>query len=356
VATAARDGAKPAPAPSGFVSRVGQRLYLNGSPYRFVGFNLWRANVTSWNRPPNTGYLLNEGGSLDDSLRGIDANGGRMNVIRVWFFQQFANHGGNWDWSALDKTLRVAQANGFKVIATLADQWSYEGPPFKDYTWYRSGYETSVAAPYEQVPYRQWVRTVVAHYASNPTILAWELVNEPDVAVSESQDATCPADAGAILSAFVNDVGRLIKSIDSKHLLSLGAAGNGNCGTIEGDYQTVMSDPSIDLCSFHDYYGATNTSAYNTYNGLNVRVQQCAALDKPIYVGEMGIHAGYCNGVLACRASYLHQKLAAAFTDQAMVGYVAWQFDQRGESATSDDYVFGPGDPGLATLSTYAHS
>jgi len=326
---------------------------LNGAPYRFLGFNLWRANVTSWNKPPNTGYLVNDGTTLDDTLKGLNGTGGK-NVLRAWFFQQFANRSGSWDWSAFDKTLQVARADGFKVIATLADQWSYEGRPFLDPNWYEGGYKTSVASPYEQVPYRQWVQTVVQRYASDPTILAWELVNEPAVAISEQQDGTCASNAGAVLSSFVHDVGGLIKSIDSNHLLSLGVGGNGNCGTIDSDYQTVMADPAIDLCSFHDYYGPTNTTAYNAYNGLNVRARQCAALNKPLYVGEMGIHSGAspCYGDLVCRSSYRGSKLAAAFATQGMVGYLPWQYDQRG--GTSDDYVYGPGDPGLGVLGSYA--
>jgi hypothetical protein len=125
------------------------------------------------------------------------------------------------------------------------------------------------------------------------------------------------------------------------------------CGTLDGDYQTVMADPSIDLCSFHDYYGAANTSAYNAYNGLSVRISQCAALNKPVYVGEVGIHLNTSpvNGSLTTRATYLDQKMSAQFALQGVVGYLPWQYDQRGGS--SDDYVFGPGDPALAAMDKY---
>src|SRR6185437_10430568 len=68
---------------SGFVTRQGQQLLLNGSSYRFVGFNLWRANVTSWNQPPNTGYDVNDGTTLADTLAAINAGGTRMNCFRA---------------------------------------------------------------------------------------------------------------------------------------------------------------------------------------------------------------------------------------------------------------------------------
>jgi endo-1,4-beta-mannosidase len=349
-------------ASSGFVARSGQQLLLNGLPFRFVGFNLWRANVTSWNQPPSTGYDLNDGTTLDTTLKDIKATGPKLNVFRAWFMQQFALHNGAhtgaYDWSAFDKTLQVAQANGFKVIAVLDDQWSYEtdgtdsGSGWLPSTWYQTGYKTGPFTSYEYYSYRQFVQDVVSRYKNNPAILAWEMVNEPEVA---SSDGVCVSNSESIMASFVHDIGGLIKSIDPNHLVSLGASGNGMCGTIEGDYQTVMSDPSIDLCSFHDYYGPTNITANNTWNGLNVRIQQCGALNKPVYVGEMGIHSGAtpCNGDLTCRASYLGQKLAAAFAMPGVVGYLPWQFDDRGSGYNGDDYNYGPGDPGIATLSSY---
>src|SRR5947207_1004881 len=85
---------------SGFVTRQGQSLLLNGSSWRPVGFNLWRANVTSWNKPPNTGYLVNDGTTLADTLAAVNAGGTRMNCFRAWFFQQFTLNSGSTDWSA----------------------------------------------------------------------------------------------------------------------------------------------------------------------------------------------------------------------------------------------------------------
>jgi hypothetical protein len=126
------------------------------------------------------------------------------------------------------------------------------------------------------------------------------------------------------------------------------------CGTIDGDYQTVMADPSIDLCSFHDYYGPGNQTAYNAWNGLNVRVSQCATLKKPLYIGEMGMHLDdpLIGGSTAVRATYLGKKMTAAFAMQGMVGYVPWQWDSYNHSG--DDYNYTVGDPGLAVMTGYA--
>jgi mannan endo-1,4-beta-mannosidase len=347
-------------ADNGFVTSSDQDLLLNGQPFTMLGFNLWRANVSY--ALPNTGYLLNNGNALNQTLQDINANGGQMNTFRAWFLQQEVTPtSSGYNWAPFDKTLQVAAQNGFKVIAVLADNWGYEGPPRKFYNWYQSGYATEVdqgtlngVSYNENVPYLQYVKDVVSRYANNPTIAAWELVNEPDDSLSSG---TCPADAGAVMLNFANTVGGLIKSIDPNHLVSLGAAGNGNCGTIQGDYETVMASPDIDLCSFHDYEGATNATAYNQWNGLNVRIQQCADLDKPIYIGESGIHLNdpAVGGDLDTRASLLEDKMNAAFNMQGVVGYLPWQFDDRANGSSIDDFSYDPGDPALAVMNEFTN-
>jgi hypothetical protein len=321
---------------SGFVTSSDQDLLLNGQPFTMLGFNLWRANVSF--ALPNTGYLLNNGNALNQTLQDINANGGQMNTFRAWFLQQEVTPtSGGYNWAPFDKTLQVAAQNGFKVIAVLADNWGYEGPPRKFYNWYQSGYATEVdsgtlngVSYHENVPYLQYVKDVVSRYANNPTIAAWELVNEPDDSLSSG---TCPADAGAVMLNFANTVGGLIKSIDPNHLVSLGAAGNGNCGTIQGDYQTVMASPDIDLCS------------------------QCAALDKPIYIGESGIHLNdpAVQGNLDTRASLLEDKMNAAFNMQGVVGYLPWQFDDRANGSSIDDFSYDPGDPALDVMNEFTN-
>ena len=201
-------------ADDGFVTTSDQDLLLSGQPFTMLGFNLWRANVSFG--LPNTGHLLNNGNALNQTLQDINANGGQMNTFRAWFLQQEVTPTtSGYNWAPFDKTLQVAAQNGFKVIAVLADNWGYEGPPRKFYNWYQSGYTTEVdqgtlngVSYNENVPYLQYVKDVVSRYANNPTIAAWELVNEPD---DSQTDGTCPATAGAVMATFANTVAGVIK-------------------------------------------------------------------------------------------------------------------------------------------------
>jgi endo-1,4-beta-mannosidase len=102
----------------------------------------------------------------------------------------------------MDAALATFRAHGFKVIMTLTDQWS--GQPCTDsaadrtLAWYQSGYRTTVDFQGETT-YRDRVAQVVARYKDDPTILAWQLVNEgearnPNGSCSEATAATALKD------------------------------------------------------------------------------------------------------------------------------------------------------------------
>ena len=160
-------------AKSKFVTRSGNQLLLNGKPYLFTGMNVYNANSdgSCW-------YQLNTGPGLDNA---INAMGLGVTVIRAWFFQRMATTGGQRNWSGFDHTLAVAAARGIKVIATLANQWPDCEPAsgYKDEAWYTTGY--TQPDPSGTVSYRSWVAEVAARYKNNPSILAWQLINEAEV-------------------------------------------------------------------------------------------------------------------------------------------------------------------------------
>jgi hypothetical protein len=102
--------------------------------------------------------------------------------------------------------------------------------------------------------------------------------------------------------------------------------------------------------------GATNATAFNQWNGLNVRIQQCADLDKPIYIGESGIRVTDAaeNGDLQARAGLLQAKMTAAMAMPGVVGYLPWHFDDRANGSAIDSFAYDPGDPVLAVMNQFA--
>ena len=264
-------------APTNFVSRNGTQLRLDGVRFRFTGVNIYNANSNGLCR-----YAMN-GPQLGDSLTAIGA-GNR--VIRSFFFQQLATtNGAGRDWTAFDRTLATARAHGDKVVATLIDQWGNCGSMtpggFKDASWYESGYKQP--DPVGLVSYRDFVGQIVTRYRNDPTILAWQLVNEP-----EAGDCSVVPEPTAhdLLKSFAADVSGLVKSIDPRHLVSLGTIGTGQCGAEGTDYQDVMSVPTLDLCEYHDYQPGAMPG--DQWNGLLVRLDQCNARTSPLSSASSG--------------------------------------------------------------------
>jgi mannan endo-1,4-beta-mannosidase len=335
--------ATPTPAPiatlappsgTGFVVRSGTTLTLAGAPYRFDGLNMYDAvQAPCWSQE-----------SLDQSLTAI---GSGQEVARVFAFQRTATTSGARDWRYMDAALATFKAHGVRVIWVLTDQWY--GQPCSDsasdrtLSWYQSGYKTTVEGA---TTYRDWVAQVVARYANNPTILAWQLVNEGE---ARNADGSCSeATATAALRSFADNVGGLINSIDPNHLVSLGTV-SGECGSNEADYGYIQAGSAMDLCDYHDYGFATSPMG-NTdpYNGLQASINRCHALGKAFMVGEMGIHYQQLTSpTTAYRATLFDAKLSAQFT-AGSVGELQWcwalYFDSRW------DYQISPGDESLALL------
>jgi mannan endo-1,4-beta-mannosidase len=325
--------AAPTPSSSGqFVGRNGTQLVLGGQAFRFTGFNLFGANSDG----STCGPAMNTGPALDQALT---AWGSGPKVMRTWFFQSMATSGGKRDWSNFDHTMAVAKAHGIRVIATLGNQWGEcQDEPYKSAEWYKTGYKTAKIG--NAVTYRDWVAEVVKRYQSDPTIMVFQFMNEAETAQTASGD--CVYEGTTYLRAFADDIGGLVHSLAPHQLTSLGTIGTGQCGTAGDDYTTVHASPGIDLCEYHDYSPAEPLPG-DQWNGLLTRLNQCRDLNKPLFVGEVGIKLSEVGGDPKARAAAYTAKLTAG-SKAGVAGELIWAWQ------STDGYQVGPGDPALARL------
>lgn len=331
------------PASAAFVARGGTHLYLNGRPFVFTGLNDWNANSRSGNQA--CGYQPNVAQDLSHWGSGPE-------VVRVWFFQMFATAStGRRTWKAFDRTLAAARASGKRIIAVLADQWDSCESTFKDATWYRTGYRQTIL-PKDRVTYYSWVQEVARRYAANDTILAWELVNEPEV---DSRPGVCARSAALVLQDFAGTVASTIHRIDPNHLIALGTMGGGECGADGTQYARVNAPAAITICTYHDYGHPTVALPGDRRNGLARRIAQCNALNKPLMIDESGILLRDCGGSTQARAADFTAKIKAAFA-RGVVGYLPWAWNDAAHGGSVDDYGIGPGDPTLGVLQSYSDS
>jgi endo-1,4-beta-mannosidase len=326
------------------VTRSGTRLLLDGRPVRLTGVNVYNAASAS---AEDCWYPM--GASLDGSLDTISTQTqGRVNVIRVWFFQHLAVRAGLRDWTMLDHVVAAAKAHHMLVLPVLGNQWGdCERPSgYHGEDWYRTGYRAP--DPAGTVPYRAWVVEVARRYRGDPAIAAWTLMNEPEDAVAKN--GACPPDATAVLRSFADDVATLVKKADPAHLVTFGTVGGSQCGTAGDEYRRLYASPALDLCEYHDYGSPGTPMPGDQINGLQIRLDQCTALHKPLLVAESGIDPATVGGT-SQRAADFAAKASAEFS-AGIAGLLVWEWRAAAQTG-GDPYVIGPGDPALSALADH---
>ncbi|KAK2975622.1 hypothetical protein RJ640_021067 [Escallonia rubra] len=216
------------PGSGAFVRTKGGRFVLNGSPFLFNGFNsYWLMDVAS---DPSQRYKVTQ------VLR--DAAAAGLSVCRTWAFSDGGGRAlqispGTYDervFQGLDFAISEARKYGIRLILSFVNNYNDFGGRAQYVQWARNAgvqisndddfFTNLVLKGYyknhiEKVITRFNTITRVA-YKDDPTIMAWELMNEP----------RCQADySGRTINGWVQEMATHVKSMDRKHLLEIGMEG-----------------------------------------------------------------------------------------------------------------------------------
>lgn len=316
-----------------FVTKSGSNLMVNGSPLRLIGYN-WHWMGTGCGTPTNT--------EIDTTFSQIKT-ASHGNVVRTAFYQSGSNNSAYTDF---DRYIAYAKKYGLYIVPMLVNQWINCEPSTatKTSSWYQSGYKQ----PNDGYPlsFRDYAIKLARHYANEPTVAFWQLVNEPDA-------GSCGSAGTQILRSFADDMTTAIKAVDSNHMVDLGAP-RGCAGDNTTDYARIVSG-RVDLCDvWHDYEQAATPLPAQ----IQQRIGVCRNLNKPSFVGESGICADItasetCSGTITIttlqqRATFFDAKLSTGF-NAGLAGYIIWN-----KGSESVQYDIGPGDPMESVLAKYA--
>jgi mannan endo-1,4-beta-mannosidase len=307
-----------------FVKRDGPILRLNGRPFRFAGANNY--------------YLMYKSQPMVDNL--LDAAAANhLNVIRMWGSLDIGNQDGSnsirgkadgvyfqyWGGSApayndganglqhLDYVIHKAGQLGLKLVIPFVNNWNDFGGMDQyvrwrdsstpdDQVWYHDSFYTDPVI-------RQWYQNWIAHllnrvntyngiaYKDDPTIMTWELGNEPRC-LSAGAYPRSPNCTTQTMIAWADEMSTYIKSIDDKHLVSVGDEGfycvpgatdwTENCG--EGvDTIAFARLKHIDVMSFHLYPDHWGKDASWGAQWITRHIQDAKASHKPVVLGEFGL-------------------------------------------------------------------
>jgi hypothetical protein len=288
--------AQAAPA-TGFVQLNGDRLMVDSRPLVMRGFNYY---------PRDYGWSAMTDWDWSEVDQELDlAAGLGTNTIRTVVDYGFSTGHPDEDWvpedvtrlshptsaylEAMDHLLTIANHHGLRTVFSLFD--------------FMPGWAFVDGAQYG--PAGNYARELVAHFADDPRIAAWDILNEGDM-LPEKFSSTSQT---AVLHFYAAMSGA-IKSADTRHLVTADFA------RIE---RADLSQDFVDYVSFH-YYGdqARLTQEISALRGRLKRPM-------PIVAGEVGAassgnpHASVSSHTVAL-AGYLDGALDA----QGLAGTLVW--------------------------------
>lgn len=315
---------QPPQPPGEFVKRQGTQLLRHGQPFRFVGVNCYRlAERSDWG---------------DEIFATLAAHG--VKVVRFWAFQKHCGPTGT-DFTKFDALVEAAIAHDILLLPVLENQWAActYGPDIKQREWYESGWREQRFGP---LSYREYVRAVAVHFRNAAQILAWQLINEPEIWPDTEENF-------AVLRRFAVEAAQELKAMDPNHMVSLGLLGLGQPSTTGKRYRALHDTTRIDVVSAHDhgyiFYAMPGNDAAKPQNSFYADLCDARRLGKPFLATESCVPLPWINGDEGRRVELFRAKLDAFFAAGG-AGYIVWNYEPRIES----DCGFDAHDPVLGLL------
>ncbi|KAH9319941.1 hypothetical protein KI387_021710, partial [Taxus chinensis] len=248
----------------GFVKTVGTHFFVNGNTLYVNGFNsYWLMSVATDPSQRNKVSSVFE-----------EAAGHGLNLARTWAFNDGQYKAlqvspGVYDeqvFQALDFVVSEAKKYNIRLIFSLVNNYVNFGGKTQYVNWARNAgqslnseddfFTNAVVKGY----YKNHVKAVLTRvnsitgvaYKDEPTIFAWELMNEP----------RCQSDtSGRTIQAWIEEMAAHVKSIDGNHLLEAGLEGfygdnykQVNPGFSVGtDFITNNQIKDLDFATVHSY-------------------------------------------------------------------------------------------------------
>ncbi|CAI0461019.1 unnamed protein product [Linum tenue] len=206
-----------------FVQRNGTRFVLDGKPFYINGWNsYWLMDHSAdYQRKHKASAMLEAGSKMG------------LTVCRTWAFNDGAHNAlqvspGRFEenvFRALDHVIAEAKAHKVRLLLSLVNNLkAYGGKDrYVKWAWEEASTESLefmawsglIASLFQTMLTRKNTVTGV-EYRNDPTIFAWELMNEPRCMTDPSGDT---------IQEWIEEMSAYVKSIDKNHLLTVGLEG-----------------------------------------------------------------------------------------------------------------------------------
>ncbi|MBQ7422946.1 MAG: cellulase family glycosylhydrolase [Prevotella sp.] len=309
-------------AQSEFVSVKDGKLWRNGSPYYYVGTNLWYGAILgSEGQGGNRERLCRELDALKatgiDNLRVLVGSDGERGVTTKVEPTLQVKPGVYNDTilAGLDYLLMEMAKRDMVAVLYLNNSWEWSGgygfylehagegkaprpnedgyPAFMNFVAKYASCEKAHQLFYDYVRFivGRTNRYTGKRYVDDPAIMSWQIGNEPRAFAKDQLPA---------FEKWLAEASSLIRSLDGNHLISIGSEGAWGCEMDYGAYERICSDKNIDYCNVHLWpYNWSwarkdflikdlKRSCKNTKQYINKHLAICKRLQKPLVMEEFG--------------------------------------------------------------------
>jgi mannan endo-1,4-beta-mannosidase len=314
------------PQPRSFVTVRDGRLSLDGKPYYFVGTNYWYGSLLGLEKDRRRGidrlrkeldFLKKNGVTNLRLMAGAEGSGLMNGVMRVG--PPLQPELGKFDESALDGldlVLSEMRKRKMKAVIFLSNNWEWSGG-FQQYliwngsvskdwltqkpTWdeLRDITAKFYACGPCRAGYEAQARLIVSRtnklnrqkYTDDPTIMAWELANEP---------RPMRPSANEQYKQWITEGAALIRSLDRHHLVTIGHEGRIGTEDIKL-YEVIHADPNVGYLTIHIWpknWGWFSNGklaegfpkvAEETAKYITEHIEIAGKLGKPLVIEEFGL-------------------------------------------------------------------
>ncbi|KDR78310.1 hypothetical protein GALMADRAFT_1312903 [Galerina marginata CBS 339.88] len=339
----------------GFVKTDGTRFTLNGERFTAVGGNSYWVGLSGLS--PS---------DMHKAFSDIAKAGGT--AVRTWGFNDVLSPGtGNFyqSWSGSKPTINIgptglgnfdnvvaaAKANNIRLLVALTNNWGDFGGMdvyVNSIVGQGQPHDLFYTDPRVMSAYKNYVRTFVKRYENEPTIMAWELANEPRC--RGSTGVTSGNCTTATVTKWASTMSAFIKDIDRNHLVAMGDEGFFNQpssplypyqGTEGVDFEANLKIKTLDFGTFHLYPESWGQTADPSGFGVQWILDHAALMksqNKPVLMEEFGVPD---------IKSTAYPAWYSTIVNSSLTGDLIWQ---AGSNLTNgltanDGYTIYPSDP-----------
>ncbi|WP_052691816.1 glycoside hydrolase 5 family protein [Teredinibacter purpureus] len=376
---------------SPFVSVVGKQFYVDGLPYSYVGTNMWFApyigseedDIGDRSRLLNELDFLNDSGITNLRILGASERSPLDNSVSpaIMYKGEIERED---ILVGLDFTLAEMAKRNMKAVIFLNNFWEWSGGMVTYLSWVNGGEFINLGDPEHPWPafalfsaefykneaavelYHNYISLLLERrntvtgelYKDDPTIMSWQLANEPRAGNGEASLPNLP-----YYYDWIRNTASLIKKHAPNQLVSVGSEGIRGCLELDECFLAAHSDNDVDYATFHMWpknWGwfdvqdpeSTFGSAFKNANEyIDHHIKLAEQLNMPLVLEEFGLERDLGAFSPESTTHYRDQFYAFIFskithnvhTGGPFIGSNFWAWGGFGK-AMHDDAVWRTGD------------